>query len=87
MADLMLTTKDNPYSPFDQFEQWWNYDFISGYHTCELLGSVASMTNAFQSDADYDEDVTIAMYKIVSLLPETYMVVEAPEKETGGGGQ
>jgi len=33
----MLTTEDNPYSPFDDFHRWWVYDELHGYHSCGLL--------------------------------------------------
>ena len=36
----MLTTYDNPYSPFDQFELWQMYDNAMGYQTCERLGKI-----------------------------------------------
>lgn len=36
----MLTTLDNPYSPFDQFELWQLYDIEMGYQTCERLGKI-----------------------------------------------
>ena len=36
----MLTTYDNPYSPFDQFDLWQLYDIEMGYNTCQLLGRI-----------------------------------------------
>jgi hypothetical protein len=36
----MLTTKDNPYSPFDQFDLWRMYDNEMGYQTCERLAKI-----------------------------------------------
>ena len=33
----MLTTFDNPYSPFDQFEDWLQFDNLHDYGTCEFL--------------------------------------------------
>ena len=36
----MLTTKDNPYSPFDQFTLWWLFDIGMGYNSCGLLGRI-----------------------------------------------
>ncbi len=33
----MLTTEDNPFSPFDQFHQWWIWDELHGHHSCGLL--------------------------------------------------
>ena len=33
----MLTTFDNPYSPFDQFDEWLQFDNLHDYGTCEFL--------------------------------------------------
>lgn len=38
---VAITTKDNPYSPFTQFEDWYNFDVQKGYNTCAYLGRVA----------------------------------------------
>jgi hypothetical protein len=39
----MLTTKDNPYSPLDQFHLWWLYDIAMGYNSCGLLGRIIKL--------------------------------------------
>lgn len=39
----MLTTYDNPYSPFDQFDLWLMYDIEMGYNTCGLLGRIVKL--------------------------------------------
>ena len=33
----MLTTVDNPFNPFTQFDVWFAWDMQSGYNTCSLL--------------------------------------------------
>ena len=41
MARAMITTFDNPFDPFDQFDSWYAYDEEKGYHTCSYLGRIA----------------------------------------------
>lgn len=36
-----LTTFDNPFSPFDEFEQWFQYDCDKGYYSCSYLDRIA----------------------------------------------
>lgn len=33
----MLSTIDNPFSPFDQFDAWYAFDEAAGYHSSALL--------------------------------------------------
>jgi hypothetical protein len=33
----MLTTKDNPWDPFDHWKEWFAWDSKAGYHTSGLL--------------------------------------------------
>ena len=44
MTDFMLTTIDNPFSPFTQFSEWLNFDREKGYDTCQLLARVSRST-------------------------------------------
>lgn len=41
----MLTTIDNPYDPFTQFDNWYAWDFQAGYHTPGALARVAVVTD------------------------------------------
>lgn len=34
---VMLTTVDNPFDPFTEFDEWFKWDAHAGYHTCGLL--------------------------------------------------
>lgn len=49
--EVMLTTIDNPYSPFDEWESWYNFDESKGYCTCGLLDRIAN-DYSFMSEFD-----------------------------------
>lgn len=36
----MLTTTDNPYDPFDEWDNWYAFDFHAGYHTPGFLARI-----------------------------------------------
>lgn len=66
MNQSMLTTIDNPYDPFTQFDSWKAYDESQGYFTCSYLARITKTSNAF-SEADNDLAVEDAMDEIVLL--------------------
>ena len=35
--DCMLTTVDNPFDPFEQFDSWFMFDVEKGYYSCSKL--------------------------------------------------
>jgi len=43
--EYMLTTVDNPFNPFTEFEEWLQYDMSSGYNTSAFLDRVVMTSN------------------------------------------
>lgn len=41
----MLTTIDNPYNPFKEFDKWYNYDVLHGYNSCAYLAKIANTSD------------------------------------------
>ena len=40
-----LTTFDNPFDPFDQFDDWLLYDKEKGYNSSEKVARIANFTD------------------------------------------
>lgn len=73
---LALTTEDNPYDPFDEFEEWFKFDVSQGYHTCAYLARVTT-TSTDLTEADQLEATNEAIEEILKLnLTGNYQVVE-----------
>lgn len=60
----MLTTVDNPFDPFIQFDEWLAYDIKLGYNTSGFLARVARLSNDL-SQPDQDQAIQDAINEIV----------------------
>lgn len=38
--EIAITTEDNPFDPFTEFDSWLSYDIQMGYSTCERLAAI-----------------------------------------------
>ena len=54
--DVMLTTYDNPFNPFEQFSSWFLFDVEKGYNTCSYLARIAKLSDEM-SQQEEDEEV------------------------------
>lgn len=43
----MITTKDNPHDPRDDFPAWFAWDIAHGYNTCAYLARVSAAVEDF----------------------------------------
>lgn len=68
MAKTALTTKDNPYDPFTQFDEWFVYDVTKGYNSSAYLARIAR-TSTQMTDEENDKEVERAIDEIVRLDP------------------
>ena len=71
MKECMLTTFDNPWNPFEDFDKWLAFDMNQGYNTLQYLDRLCPHSSEqlgdFQDKA-YDE----AMNAIIRFEPLTY---------------
>lgn len=64
--EFMLTTLDNPFNPFTQFDEWNRYDMQKGYYTCAYLARITTSSDEV-SEAQEALDIDKAMNEIVDL--------------------
>jgi hypothetical protein len=62
--EYMLTTYDNPYDPFTEWDEWYMWDMRAGYHTPGLLARVSYLSDEI-SEADQYLAVQDAIDEVV----------------------
>lgn len=80
MDQHMITTSDNPYDPFTEFDQWYTWDRTAGYNSLSYLDRVVKtsyeLSQADQSLANEQaiDDIVnehAGLYKKVTRTAET----------------
>ena len=66
--EAMLTTIDNPFDPFTQFDEWNAYDQELGYYTCSYLARFVYSSSEL-SDLDNELAIDYAMDEIIKHNP------------------
>ena len=66
--EVMLTTVNNPFNPFTQFESWFAFDRQTGTDCCGRLARIAHCTNAL-SDELNDDEIEAAIDSLVENVP------------------
>ena len=54
MADVMLTTIDNPFNPFEQFVDWYMFDCQKGYNTYSRIARLMPADDESLSSIEKD---------------------------------
>lgn len=66
MKIYAITTSDNPYDPFDDFNNWLSYDHLKGYNTSEYLARIARTSDEL-TDQENAREIEAAIDEIISL--------------------
>ena len=65
---VSITTTDNPYDPFDDFDHWFLFDIEKGYYTSSTLARLTHLTNDM-SELEELEEVERAIDRLIEIDP------------------
>lgn len=70
--EVMLTTINNPFNPFSEFDNWLSFDYRNGTDCCGKVARIAKTTNALTDELN-DIEIEKAMDSIVESMPSVYI--------------
>lgn len=62
--ECRLTTIDNPYDPFTQFDDWFLFDTEKGYNSCSRLDRIANLSDEM-SEVEVNEEIERSIDEII----------------------
>ena len=62
--ECRLTTVDNPYDPFTQFDDWFLFDTEKGYNSCSRLDRIVTITDEM-SETEADAEIERGIDEII----------------------
>ena len=80
MNNGFITTVDNPFDYFTQFDEWLNFDRLKGYYTLELVARTV-MTSDVLSEQDQNDEIENAFDKIIKWHNGVYKKVYPKSKQ------
>lgn len=66
--ECMLTTMDNPFDYFEQFDSWFMFDVEKGYNCCSYLARIAKISDDM-TQKEVDEEIERAIDEIILINP------------------
>ena len=71
-----ITTTDNPFDPFDEFDSWFGFDVEKGYYTSSKLARLTNLTEDMTEKEESDE-IERAIDRLIEIDPlDIYKKVE-----------
>lgn len=81
MRKVSITTTDNPYDPFDDYNHWLQFDIDKGYYTSSSLARLTHLTDDM-TQKEEDDEVERAIDRLIEIDPlDLYIKVTREVKE------
>lgn len=63
-----ITTIDNPFNPFDDFNSWFMFDIEKGYYTSSKLARLTKLTDDM-TEKEENEEIERAIDRLIEIDP------------------
>lgn len=84
-----LTTIDNPFDPFEQFDEWFNFDVEKGYNCCSRLARIVKssedMSETEELEAIEQAIDEIIKHDFLDIYKKVKKIVEEPDEQAHTG--
>lgn len=74
-----LTTIDNPFDPFSQFNDWFEFDIEKGYYTCSRLARITKLSDDM-SEVERNNEIERAIDTLIKY--DFFDIYKKVKKET-----
>lgn len=65
---VMLSTSDNPFNPFIEFDEWLNFDLAKGYDCCGKLARLTTISDSM-TEKETNDEISQAIDNLVAIDP------------------
>ena len=69
--DIWITYDKNPFNPFTQFDDWYDWDFKFGFDICGLIAREAPTSDKNLTDYENDELINEAINIVLDKYEES----------------
>ena len=66
--EVNITTIDNPFNPFDDFNSWFMFDIEKGYYTSAKLARLVHLTDDM-TEKEENEEIERAVDRLIEIDP------------------
>ena len=68
MKQVHITTIDNPFDPFEDFNSWFMFDVEKGYYSCSKIGRLVKTTENM-TEIEEIEAIERAIDRLIEIDP------------------
>lgn len=68
IREANITTIDNPFDPFKDFRNWYDFDTQKGYYTSSKLARLTNLSNDM-TEKEKNEEIERAIDRLIQIDP------------------